>query len=418
MTKNTARSKHLASISLAVMGAGFVATTPFVDNSIWIELLNGGFEAGLVGGLADWFAVTALFRHPLGLPIPHTALLPKNRQRMTDSLVNLVENNWLSKESIQNKVQQLRFTDEILSKVEEGISSVGGRKGIVSLSEQVITQIPTEKLVPYIEKELKSAISGIDMTKILHKGIDWVLSNNVNEKTLDFALLKAEEWIRKDETSRQLGHYAIKTINNMEPDGIMQYLMKSFQSFLNEEKLGDLLQNLITSAITTLKSQDDSNRIALLAKVQLEIEKLKDNQSLIDRTESLKEELLAEWQPQNKIAELLEQLKQKALNYIQTEDYVDTVLKMSSTLVQNIKEDESRKQQIEGWIHQRIGNFVEQNHSKISLLVRENLDKLDNEKLTEMIETNVGKDLQWIRVNGAVCGFVIGLILTSIQTLI
>lgn len=66
----------MATISLAIMGVGFVATMPFGD-SIWGQLLQGGFEAGLVGGLADWFAVTALFRHPLGIPIPHTALLPK-----------------------------------------------------------------------------------------------------------------------------------------------------------------------------------------------------------------------------------------------------------------------------------------------------------------------------------------------------
>ncbi|MGB3892347.1 MAG: DUF445 family protein, partial [Priestia megaterium] len=62
------KSKHLAVISLAIMGVGFVATMPFGD-SIWGRLLQGGFEAGLVGGLADWFAVTALFRHPLGIPI-------------------------------------------------------------------------------------------------------------------------------------------------------------------------------------------------------------------------------------------------------------------------------------------------------------------------------------------------------------
>ena len=76
---------------------------------MWIDLLHGGFEAGLVGGLADWFAVTALFRHPLGLPIPHTALLPNNRKRMTNALVSILRNDWLSKESIQEKVKHHSF---------------------------------------------------------------------------------------------------------------------------------------------------------------------------------------------------------------------------------------------------------------------------------------------------------------------
>ena len=86
MSTKTKESKKIARYSLIIMGVGFIATIPF-QGSFWIDLLQGGFEAGLVGGLADWFAVTALFRHPLGLRIPHTALLPNNRKRMTNALV-------------------------------------------------------------------------------------------------------------------------------------------------------------------------------------------------------------------------------------------------------------------------------------------------------------------------------------------
>ncbi len=76
------QTKYIAGISLGVMGVGFAASIPF-QGTIAGEIIQGGFEAGLVGGLADWFAVTALFRHPMGIPIPHTALLPKNRKRVT-----------------------------------------------------------------------------------------------------------------------------------------------------------------------------------------------------------------------------------------------------------------------------------------------------------------------------------------------
>ncbi len=98
-------SRKIARYSLMIMGVGFIATTPF-HGSVWIDLLHGGFEAGLVGGLADWFAVTALFRHPLGIPIPHTALLPNNRKRITNALVSTLKNDWLSKESIQEKIKE------------------------------------------------------------------------------------------------------------------------------------------------------------------------------------------------------------------------------------------------------------------------------------------------------------------------
>src|SRR4051794_35874729 len=97
------KSQHLATISLAVMGTGFLATIP-IQHSFWGMILQAGFEAGLVGGLADWFAVTALFRHPLGIPIPHTALLPKNRKRIIAGIISMLENDWLTKESIRKKI--------------------------------------------------------------------------------------------------------------------------------------------------------------------------------------------------------------------------------------------------------------------------------------------------------------------------
>src|SRR4051812_3880212 len=113
MSPKIKSSRKIARYSLIIMGAGYIATTPF-QGSLALDLLHGGFEAGLVGGLADWFAVTALFRHPLGLPIPHTALLPNNRKRMTNALVSMLKNDWLSKESIQDKVKHIPFTEKLI----------------------------------------------------------------------------------------------------------------------------------------------------------------------------------------------------------------------------------------------------------------------------------------------------------------
>ena len=82
------------------------------------------------------------------------------------------------------------------------------------------------------------------------------------------------------------------------------------------------------------------------------------------------------------------------------------------------REDEARTNRLENWTQDQIAAFIDRNHSKIGILVKENIDKLDNETLIYLIENNVGKDLQWIRVNGAVCGFAIGIILTIIRVLV
>ncbi|PFP65040.1 DUF445 domain-containing protein, partial [Bacillus cereus] len=94
------------------------------------------------------------------------------------------------------------------------------------------------------------------------------------------------------------------------------------------------------------------------------------------------------------------------------------VLPFLQKQMNKIKEDEMTVQKIEEWLQNQVVTLVEKNHSKIGKLVQENLDKLDDKTLIEMIENNVGKDLQWIRVNGAVCGFMIGLVLEGIKAII
>src|SRR5689334_528941 len=108
----SARRNRVGSVSLAISVAGAVAshvalTTGPYAGALWLRILGAGFEAAVIGGLADWFAVTALFRHPLGLPIPHTAIIPARRAKMIESIVNMVEEEWLSPEVIGQRLARL-----------------------------------------------------------------------------------------------------------------------------------------------------------------------------------------------------------------------------------------------------------------------------------------------------------------------
>ncbi|UNL84421.1 DUF445 domain-containing protein [Priestia koreensis] len=408
-------SKHLASISLGIMGAGFVATMP-LQGAWWGQLLQGGFEAGLVGGLADWFAVTALFRHPLGLPIPHTALLPKNRKKMTNAIVSVVKDEWLSKESIQDKIQKVSFTDRFISVAEKQITSESLRKGIVSVSEQFVQKIEVEKLVPLVEKELRKALHSFDMKRVIEGLIEQVIRKEYDQKALDYILDRVEEWGRKEETSLRLGRIALEALDNIKLDGILQFALKSFQSFLNEEKLGGILQSLLLSILGSMKEEDNPNRHAILSRVREELEKAKTNDSMISEVNSLKDQFVTDMNMTQALTDMLNQGKEKALRFIHDPAYTDTyVLPFLANMLQKLKQDEERLNKMEQWVHQQITNLIEENHEKIGSLVQENLDKLDNETLINMVENKIGKDIQWIRVNGAVCGFMIGLALTAIE---
>ncbi|EFI65682.1 MULTISPECIES: DUF445 domain-containing protein [Bacillus cereus group] len=412
------QTKYIAGISLGVMGVGFAASIPF-QGTVAGEIIQGGFEAGLVGGLADWFAVTALFRHPMGIPIPHTALLPKNRKRVTKGLINTLENEWLTKESITNKVKEMQLAQMVLQIAEREMQSDVVKKGIVTIAEKAIVSIDTEKLAVIIEKELKTYLHTINTSNILQVLVDQLVVQEYDEKTLDYILVKVKDWTAQDEARYQLGSLGMKAMENIKVDGFLQFTLKSFMNIVDEDKIGGILQKFIISNINSLQDADNSTRQLILAKIRQEIINVKENEALLQELENWKEKWIANWDGTEKIKEMLEQVQQRAVTFVNNEKFADKyVIPFLQTQMNKIKEDEQTVQKIEEWLQKQVVKLVENNHSKIGKLVQENLDKLDDKTLIEMIENNVGKDLQWIRVNGAVCGFMIGLVLEGIKAII
>ncbi|MBJ8080595.1 DUF445 domain-containing protein [Bacillus cereus group sp. N14] len=412
------QTKYIAGISLGVMGVGFAASIPF-QGTVAGEIIQGGFEAGLVGGLADWFAVTALFRHPMGIPIPHTALLPKNRKRVTKGLIHTLENEWLTKESITNKVKEMQLAQMVLQIAEREMQSYAVKKGIVTIAEKAIVSIDTEKLAVIIEKELKTYLHTINTSNILQVLVDQLVVQEYDEKTLDYILVKVKDWTAQDEARYQLGSLGMKAMENIKVDGFLQFTLKSFMNIVDEDKIGGILQKFIISNINSLQDADNSTRQLILAKIRQEIINVKENEALLQELENWKEKWIANWDATDKIKEMLEQVQQRAITFVKNEEFADKyVIPFLQTQMNKIKEDEQTVQKIEEWLQKQVVTLVEKNHSKIGKLVQENLDKLDDKTLIEMIENNVGKDLQWIRVNGAVCGFMIGLVLEGIKAII
>jgi uncharacterized membrane-anchored protein YjiN (DUF445 family) len=418
MTKQEKKSKYLAKISLGVMGAGFLITIPFQD-TFFGQLLQGGFEAGLVGGLADWFAVTALFRHPLGIPIPHTALLPKNRDRMVGALVSMLENDWLTKESIQGKIKQIKFTDKLMQIAEKEMYSDTFKKGIASILHQVICHVNIEKVSPIIEKELKASLYTIDAASFLQPAINQALSRKMDEKAMDYILVEAEKWAEKEDTKVKMGIMAKQLLDNTEADGFMKFAINSFNNMINEEKLGNILQSFILKRIDMLQKSDNKYRSLILARIRKELESIHERKELVVEINHWKDVLINDWNLSDQITEMLRQLQKKLLILIQDEEFiVKYVLSFIKNFLDKVNTDPVKMDSIENWVQKQIVYVIDKNHSKIGILVKENLDKLDNETLVDMMENNVGKDLQWIRVNGAICGFIIGIVLTIFKTVI
>ncbi|WP_040204371.1 DUF445 domain-containing protein [Neobacillus jeddahensis] len=415
MLKQKNKSQHLATISLAIMGIGFVVTIP-LQHSFLGSILQGGFEAGLVGGLADWFAVTALFRHPLGVPIPHTALLPKNRKRIIAGIISMLENDWLTKESIRKKIDTIPFATKLFTVINQQIRTTVVQTYLLNLIKGLIQKVEIAKITPMIEKELKSRLNEWDIKDYLPLLIDQVTNRKYDEKTLDFILNEIDEWAKKDSTKYKLGGMAVEAVENIKADGFMQFALKSFSNLVNEEKLGNIIQNLILKGVASYQDPYNQNRQNLLIHIHKKLESIKSDEKIYEELTNFKAQILFKWEPSEKISNLLTEIKQKLISFVDEPTFMDNyVLPFVFNRLDDFQSNPEKVHSIENWIKQQLSSFVDQNHAKIGKLVQENLDRLDNKTLINMVENNVGKDLQWIRVNGAVCGFLIGLILVGIR---
>jgi uncharacterized membrane-anchored protein YjiN (DUF445 family) len=408
------KSRYIAGTSLGIMSAGFLVTLPFHSDSV--VLLQNGFEAGLVGGLADWFAVTALFRHPLGIPIPHTALLPKNREKVTLSLIAVVEKELLNKESIMQKIKQIQIGESLLLFAENQLSQPHVHKGILSFAEQLIQSFDPGKVTPFIEREIQAYLKLIDLTPLIAKVMDDMIAKAYDEKAFDYLLDKVEFWAAQPETRDGIGRMALEALSRLEVNGLMQFALNAFIGFMNEEKLGSMIQNIVLSTLYDLRQSDDVRRIKIMGIIREELYKLKSNETLLKELETWKLQWIDQFDFEGSLRKLFSELQGKLLEGIRKEGFAEAYMQpLITELLAKLRLDHGRIEQFEHWIHLQVAELLEKHHLQIGKLVRDNLEKLDNATLTEMLEDKIGQDLQWIRVNGAFCGFLIGIALGAIK---
>ncbi|AZN39329.1 DUF445 domain-containing protein [Paenibacillus albus] len=413
MANESKKNKQIANISLGIMAAGFAATIPFKDGAL--GLLHVGFEAGVIGGLADWFAVTALFRHPLGIPIPHTALLPRNRKKMSDGIVRVLEDRLLAKESMIEKLNQLDLAAQLLPPIRHALHSAVHSERLPQLLESALRSIPADKVVPLLSGEIRSAAARIDLEALLRSFLHRAAENGTDERLLDLLLERVEVWAGTEGMRRELGNSAMQLVKGLNLGGLMQFAVNAFIGYLDEDRLGTMLQTFILNKIHELKVPDTQRRIAIMQHLHSGLEALITRLAETGQLDQLRDELLNAFDLEGELTRLFESLREKGVAFVHDESFAERVWPLLSQLADRFEANHELVADAESWLKGQIVQLIERNHTRIGSFVQENLDRLDNDQLVELIEDKVGQDLQWIRVNGAVCGFLIGLVLKSIE---
>lgn len=410
------KSKYLAGMSLVFMAGGFGVTLLLPETS-FMFVLKGGFEAGLVGAIADWFAVTALFRHPFGIPIPHTSLLLKNKEKIVHSLISAMENELLNKQSIEEKLRGLkllRSAGAYLTRL------MGKRKVRVAVANTLIRaaeQVPIEKALPQVQSVAASYIRRMDAQEAIEGAIGKLVLGQYDQRALDYILTEAASWARQRETRQMLGRLAAEKLSEVKMGGLMGFAVQAFGGMMNEDKMGAMLQDMLLSGIEDVMREDSAIRDKILHEVRVRMFEWAADEERLGR---LQQQLASKVEGDAVTAFLatkLEELRAQLIRKLEEdrERGGRLVFQLYRSIVRALGASQESVDRMDARLRSFLIETVEQNHYRIGKLVKENVDKMDDKQLVGMLEEKIGADLQWIRVNGALCGFIVGIVLSLLQ---
>ncbi|GIJ94095.1 hypothetical protein CAPN002_13130 [Capnocytophaga stomatis] len=358
-------------------------------------------EAAMVGALADWFAVTALFHKPLGLPIPHTNLIENRKKDIGDNLGNFVVENFLKAENIRPYVENINVSPFIVKYLnkEKNINILIDEVKVKL--EEIIQNTNDEKITNFITEKSKLLLQEIELNKLTSNVLEYLLKEKEHQKILDFIFLKIEYYILEN---KDLIHQKISQES--------AFFIPNFVDKILADKITAGLANYMAEAA---QNEEHSVRKEIEKQLFQFSEDLKNEPHWKEKLENLKGNLLQ--------SENIEKYAKNIWIYIKnflTEDLSkplnDSVLKsyLKKSILnftQQLQTDKQLQNRLDGWSQKTIYQFVLKNKNEVGQLISETVGNWKGRELSEKLELEVGKDLQFIRINGTLVGGLVGLLI-------
>ncbi|MGK6342343.1 DUF445 domain-containing protein [Chryseobacterium sp. DT-3] len=402
--KQLRKYKMFATGLFVLMAVIFIATTLLQKSnpSHWLGYVRAFSEAAMVGALADWFAVTALFRHPLGLPIPHTNLIENGKQRLGDNLGSFVVSNFLSPQNIRPYIQKLKisnFVGEWLGKEKSQEILIRNLSDIVL---DILNKLDDTSVSQFISKKVSEMTDDIKLNKVVGNGISYILEKNDHQRIVTNLSRQIKEYIvENDEMIKdrvQKGSYSFipSFVDNKIADKIASGLSDFFREI--EEDPGHEIRNLITRRI-----QDFSTD-------------LKEDPKWDDEFKTIKNGLLKNDKLDEYSNDIWISIKKTLMKELQDDQssLKNYLTKNLNEFSENLKTDENLQNKIDHWVRVTAYKYILKNTHQFGNLISSTVGNWQGKELSEKMELEVGKDLQFIRVNGTLVGGLVGLIIYTI----
>lgn len=400
--------KTQATFVLYLMMIGFVCTYPL--NSFWGNLLNHGFLAAVIGGLADWFAVTALFRKPLGFISYRTEILPRNRERIMDEIVNFIGRDLLNPQYIINNLKNY----DMAIMVVDYANNLGGRGklkfAIRELVLQVISSLDATKIGNSIATALKGRRKNFNMAHILIQFVHTFLKTPAGDKFID-NLIKlvrtiAPDLIKTDFVANLIDRNIEIIRREYTKDKSMRELMFDMVD-LSSRNLTNKLIKFIDEYCEKLLDYDSQERQRLMNFLSNKIEILGKRDGYKHKVAQLEHYFFVKkFDFTGNLIVLIDNFRKNEQN---TNELFAIVDEFIDNLLDDLAKNKTKQQQLNNWFMEKLSKFIQDNSQWVLDYLKGELLKYSQEDFVQLVESRVGDDLQMIRINGSVVGAFAGM---------
>ncbi|KUF40285.1 DUF445 domain-containing protein [Myroides marinus] len=405
--KQLQKHKRIATGLFLLMAIVYIIMVYTIRHSSasWMGYVKAFSEAAMVGALADWFAVTALFRHPMGMPIPHTNLIVNSKNKIGDNLGDFVTDNFLTADNIRPYVEKVDLANMISTWLNKPSNQAILENEITSLTKRILTDLNDDSIIHLMTAKAKEGIAAINIQGFVSKGLMYAIEKNEHNRLLDIILPKAQVYVEEHrqeiydnvvEKKPILGLIGGKAVTNQLISGINTFLGDI------ERDPHHKIRKEITLRLEMLAVDIEASPV-WKAKFDEII-----SQFITDKTiDTYMRDLWASTKEN-----LLHQLEDKNSTL---RSYISSNL---SKIAIDLENNTENKAKINKWIQYTIYRVALKNTKEVGQLIRNTVESWDGQELSDKLELEVGKDLQYIRINGTLVGGLVGLLIYIITSLL
>jgi uncharacterized membrane-anchored protein YjiN (DUF445 family) len=402
------RMKAFATGLLLVAALVFVVTrlAEQAGAPAWVGYLNAAAEAGMVGGLADWFAVTALFRRPLGLPIPHTALIPTKKDQLGESLSDFVGENFLSADVVRDKLARADLAGRLGVWLRQEPNALRVTSELAALTRGSLGVLRDDEVRSTVEFAIMRRLAMMEPGPPLGRLLSGIVTDGGHHKAVDLLVVNAHEWLLAN-------RWAVVSQVAAQAPGWAPKLV-------NDAVASKVYAELVRVAGQVRDDPDHPFRKTVDRYLHELAHDLQHDPPTRQRARDLMTRLLAQPEVRQAFGDAWAAARRMFGEMV---DDPDSELRLRVTqalrdLGVRLVEDPGLRSKVDSWAQDAAVHVVGNYRREITAIISDTVDRWDGEETARRVELQVGRDLQFIRVNGFVVGALAGVVIHAVAQLL